>query len=222
MRKTVSAPCASRQYKLTSVSSSELILVLVIAALPCFAQGTVPDVELPETPGLYAFIETSMGRIVALLYDDVAPITVQNFVDLARGTKATRDKKGNLVRKPYFDGLTFHRIIKGFMIQTGDVKGTGAGDCGIPNIRDEISKKLSFDNPGTLGMANTGTANSGSCQFFITVGRASYLDGKHTIFGQVVLGQEVAVAISLIPTTGSENRPRTAVLVKSVTIHSKP
>src|SRR5258708_38490214 len=168
-------------------------------ALTCFGQTTQPapevstaqSAELPETPGLYAVIETSMGRIVALLYDDIAPLTVQNFVELARGKKATRDKKGNKVFKPYFNGLTFHRVMKGFMIQTGDVKGTGAGDCGIPNIRDEINGKVSFDSPGTLGMANTGRPNTGACQFFITVGRASYLDGKHTIFGQVLLGQEV-------------------------------
>jgi peptidyl-prolyl cis-trans isomerase A (cyclophilin A) len=194
-------------------------LVLVFTGLTCLGQ-TVDDIELPETPGIYAIIETSMGRIVALLYDDIAPVTVKNFVDLAQGTRTTRDKKGNKVLKPYFDGLTFHRVIKGFMIQTGDVKGTGSGDCGVPNIPDEIGRKLSFDNPGTLGMANTGRPNSGACQFFITVGRASYLDGKHTIFGQVVSGQEVAVAISTVP-TGSEDRPKTPVILKSVTIRSK-
>jgi cyclophilin family peptidyl-prolyl cis-trans isomerase len=199
----------------------ESLLVLIAAALTCFGQTTQPSsaVELPETPGLYAVIETSMGRMVALLYDDVAPSTVRNFVDLAQGKKVTRDKKGNPVRRPYFDGLTFHRVIQGFMIQTGDVKGTGAGDCGIPNIRDEISTKVSFDNPGTLAMANTGRPDTGSCQFFITVGRARHLDGKHTIFGQVVLGQEVAVAISEVP-TGPENRPRIPVTVKSILIES--
>jgi len=202
---------------------SNKLLCIVIAALACFGQTsqTSNDVELPQTPGLYAIIETSMGRIVALLYDDIAPATVRNFVDLARGNKATRDKKGKLALKPYFDGLTFHRVIKGFMIQTGDVKGNGAGDCGIPNIRDEISPKITFDNPGTLAMANTGKPDSGSCQFFITVGRATHLDGKHTIFGQVVLGQEVAVAISAVPTE-SDNRPKTPVFVKRVTILSKP
>lgn len=198
------------------------LLVSMAAALTCFGQSSQQptDVDLPEAPGLYAVIDTSLGRIVALLYDDIAPLTVKNFVDLARGTKATRDRKGNMVRKPYYNGLTFHRVIKGFMIQTGDVKGTGAGDCGIPNIRDEFSSKVSFDNPGTLGMANTGRPNSGACQFFITVGRASRLDGKHTIFGQVVIGHEVAVAISEVP-TGAEDRPKTPVLVKSITIHTK-
>jgi peptidyl-prolyl cis-trans isomerase A (cyclophilin A) len=199
------------------------LLLLAVASLTCFGQEPAPavdDVELPETPGLYAVIETSMGRIVALLYDDLAPVTVKNFIDLAQGNKATRDKKGNKVLKPYFNGLTFHRVIKGFMIQTGDVKGTGAGDCGIPNIPDEFSRKVSFDNPGTLGMANTGRPDSGSCQFFITVGRATHLDGKHTIFGQVLLGQEVAVAISAVP-TGSDDKPKTPVILKSITIRSK-
>jgi peptidyl-prolyl cis-trans isomerase A (cyclophilin A) len=180
-----------------------------------------PEPELPATPGIYAVIDTSAGRMVALLYDDVAPVTVKNFIDLARGAKPTRDKKGNMVRKPFFNGLTFHRVIRGFMIQTGDVKGTGSSDCGIPNIPDEITNKMSFDNPGTLGMANTGKPNTGACQFFITVGRASYLDGKHTIFGQVVLGQEVAVAISTVP-TDSNDRPKTPVIVKSITILTKP
>jgi peptidyl-prolyl cis-trans isomerase A (cyclophilin A) len=145
---------------------------------------------------------------------------VKNFIELAQGTKATCDRKGNAVQKPYFNGLTFHRVIRGCTIQTGDVKGTGAGDCWIPDIRDEISGKVSFDSPGTLGMANTGRPNTGACQFFITVGRARYLDGKHTIFGQVLSGQEVAVAISAVP-TGSDDRPKTPVIVKSVTIHSK-
>lgn len=192
---------------------------LLAAAGLCFGQAT-PEVELPETPGLYAVIDTSVGRMVALLYDDVAPLTVQNFVQLARGTKETLDKKGRKVRKPYYDGLTFHRVIKGFMIQTGDVKGTGAGDCGVSNLPDEIGKKMSFDNPGTLGMANTGKPNSGSCQFFITVGRASHLDGKHTIFGQIVLGQEVAVSISQVPVDG-QDRPRTPVTITRITILTK-
>jgi len=202
-------------------TSTQWILVAAVA-LTCVSQAAAQSagVELPDTPGLYAVIETSMGRIVALLYDDIAPVTVQNFIDLARGAKATLDKKGKKVQRPYYNGLTFHRVIKGFMIQTGDVKGTGAGDCGIPNIRDEFSSKVSFDNPGTLGMANTGRPNTGACQFFITVGRESRLDGKHTIFGQVVLGQEVAVAISEVP-TDAQDRPKTPVTILSITIQSK-
>ena len=198
------------------------LLVLTASALLCFSQSPpAGEPELPDPPGLYAIIETSAGRMVALLYDDLAPVTVKNFVDLAQGTKETRDKKGNKVLRPYFDGLIFHRVIRGFMIQTGDVKGTGAGDCGVQNIPDEISRKVTFDNPGSLAMANTGRPNSGSCQFFITVGRASHLDGRHTIFGQIVVGHEVAVAISGVP-TGSDDRPKTPVFVKRITIRAKP
>ena len=201
----------------------QLLLILLAAALTCFPQtASQPpaEIELPDTPGIYAVIDTSLGRMVALLYDDLAPVTVQNFIDLATGKKETNDKKGKKVRRPYYDGLTFHRIIKGFMIQTGDVKGTGATDCGIPNLPDEFSTKVTFDNPGTLGMANTGSPNSGSCQFFITVGRSTHLDGKHTIFGQVVVGHEVAVAISQVPTS-PDGHPKAPILIKSITIHKK-
>jgi cyclophilin family peptidyl-prolyl cis-trans isomerase len=205
------------------VRSCELLFVVLAAALNSAAQTpptAAPEADLPDAPGLYAVLDTSAGRMVALLYDDIAPVTVKNFVDLARGAKPTLDKKGKSVVRPYFNGLTFHRIIKGFMIQTGDVKGTGAGDCGVAAIRDELSRKVSFDNPGSLGMANTGKPNTNTCQFFITVGRATHLDGKHTIFGQIVSGQEVAVAISTVP-TDSQDRPKNPVILRSVTIISK-
>ncbi len=198
--------------------------ILLATALACPGQATSQSgtaIELPDPPGLYAVIDTSMGRMVALLYDDLAPVTVKNFVELAKGTKSTLDKRGMRVKRPFYNGLTFHRIIGGFMIQTGDVKGTGASDCGVPTIPDEISGKLSFDNPGSLGMANTGRPNTGSCQFFITVGRANHLNGKHTIFGQILQGQEVAVAISAVP-VDSSGHPKQPVIVKSITIHSKP
>lgn len=198
--------------------------LLVVLATAAFSFGQTPtppapEIELPEPAGIYAIIETSLGRMVALLYDDLAPVAVKNFIDLAEGNKITKDRKGKDVRQRYYDGLFFHRVIKGFMIQTGDVKGTGAGDCGIPTIPDEITKKISFDNPGSLGMANTGRPNSGSCQFFITVGRSTHLDGRHTIFGQVLEGYQVAVAISTVPVEGE--RPKTPVYVRSITIRTK-
>lgn len=199
----------------------KLLVVLATAALSFGQTPTppAPEIELPEPAGIYAIIETSLGRMVALLYDDLAPVAVKNFIDLAEGNKVTKDRKGKDVRQRYYDGLFFHRVIKGFMIQTGDVKGTGAGDCGIPTIPDEITKKISFDNPGSLGMANTGRPNSGSCQFFITVGRSTHLDGRHTIFGQVLEGYQVAVAISTVPVEGE--RPKTPVYVRSITIRTK-
>jgi cyclophilin family peptidyl-prolyl cis-trans isomerase len=175
--------------------------------------------ELPAEPGLYAIFDTSMGQIVARLYEDKAPGTVKNFVALAGGTKATLDKKGVMTRRRYYNGLTFHRVIKGFMIQTGDVNATGSSPCGIPNIRDEIDPSLNFKEPGRLAMANTGSKNTGACQIFITVAPADYLTGMYTIFGQVVSGQDVADAISKVPV--ASEKPLVPVIVKSVTTQRK-
>ena len=184
----------------------------------CF--GQTPAVQMPEEPGLYAVFKTSMGTMVALLYDDKAPITVKNFIALARGEIQTLDKRGKPAKRPYFDGLTFHRVIKNFMIQGGDVRGTGAGNCGVPTIPDEFDKTLTFEYPGRLAMANTGQPHTGNCQFFITVARPTHLDGKHTIFGQVMSGLEVAMAISEVP-TGSDDKPLKPVTIESVTIVRK-
>lgn len=198
---------------------THLLAVCLTLSSVSFAQS-VPGVQIPGEPGLYAVFKTSMGAMVALLYDDKAPVTVANFVALAQGDKQTLDKRGKPVKRPYFDGLTFHRIIKGFMIQGGDIKGTGAGNCGVPMVPDEFDKSLTFEYPGRLAMANTGRPNSGNCQFFITVGRPTHLDGKHTIFGQVMTGLEVAMAISQVR-TGAEDRPATPIILESVTIVRK-
>ena len=189
-------------------------------AVVCFAQ-TPALPALPDEPGLYAVFDTSLGQIVVRLFEDKAPATVKNFVALATGTKATLDKKGALVKRHYYDGLTFHRVIKGFMIQTGDVNASGSSPCGIPNIRDEIDKSLNFKEPGRLAMANTGSPNTGACQVFITVGTPDYLTGMYTIFGQVVSGQDVADKISRVPTVAND-KPLVPVIVKTVTIQRKP
>ena len=161
-----------------------------------------------------------MGAIVVKLFEDKAPNTVKNFTSLAEGTKAALNKAGVLTKHPYYNGLTFHRVIKGFMIQTGDIKGTGSSLCGFPDIKDEIDPSLHFDEPGKLAMANTGRPNSGGCQVFITVGKPTYLDGHYTIFGQVVSGQDVATRISVVPTV-PEDKPAIPVVVKSVKIVRK-
>jgi cyclophilin family peptidyl-prolyl cis-trans isomerase len=189
------------------------------AAVSGFAQAPAPA-ELPAEPGLYAIFDTSMGQIVTRLYEDKAPATVKNFVALAQGTKATLDKKGALTKRHYYDGLTFHRVIKRFMIQTGDVNATGSSPCGIPNIRDEIDRSLNFKEPGRLAMANTGSPNTGACQIFITVGTPDYLTGMYTIFGQVVSGQDVADKISEVPTAPGD-KPAVPVILKTVTIRRK-
>jgi peptidyl-prolyl cis-trans isomerase A (cyclophilin A) len=199
---------------LSSVALGFTVALSVLAQQP-------PPPEVPSDPGLYAVFDTSMGQIVARLYEDKAPATVKSFVALARGTKTTLDRKGEKVQRPYFNGLTFHRVIKGFMIQGGDVAGTGSGNCGVPNLRDEIEPTLDFKEPGRLAMANTGKPNTAACQFFITVGNADYLKGMFTIFGQVVAGQEVADNISRVPTV-RDDKPLAPVVIKTVTIVRKP
>jgi peptidyl-prolyl cis-trans isomerase A (cyclophilin A) len=188
----------------------------ILLASPISAQKEKP-IELPKEPGLYAIFDTTFGTIVARLYEDKAPNTVKNFVALAEGTKATLNKAGQMEQRPYYNGLTFHRVVKDFMIQAGDVKGTGSTPCGIPNLRDEIDKSLHFNREGKLAMANTGRPNSASCQFFITVGEADYLDGKFTMFGEVVSGQDVAERISRVPALSTE-KPMLPVTIKTVTI----
>lgn len=157
-----------------------------------------------------------MGPIVARLFEDKAPNAVKNFVALANGMKASADLSGAMVRKHYYDGLRFHRVVKGFMIQTGDIRGTGTSDCGVAHLRDEIVPDLKFDQPGRLAMANTGRPNTAACQIFITVGKADPLDGQYTIFGQVVSGQEVADRIASVP--AANEKPILPVRLKSVTI----
>jgi peptidyl-prolyl cis-trans isomerase A (cyclophilin A) len=171
-------------------------------------------------PGLYATITTSMGPIVAILYEKEAPVTVQNFTALARGTKPWKDPKtGAMVAKPLYNGVTFHRVIPTFMIQTGDPTGTGSHDCGF-TIADEVVPTLKFDRPGRLGMANVGSPHTGACQFFITRYPYPSLDpptGNYTIFGQVVEGQEVVDKIAVVP-TGANDKPLSPVRILSVTI----
>jgi cyclophilin family peptidyl-prolyl cis-trans isomerase len=154
-----------------------LFVLLVIAT---FYSCNEENSNLPD--GLYAKIETSRGPIIVALDYKKAPITVANFVTLAEGKNdfVTND---NLKAKPFFDGLKFHRVIKDFMIQTGDPLGTGSGDAGY-KFKDEIND-LRFDGGGVLAMANNGPATNSS-QFFITHVSTPWLDGKHTIFGHVV------------------------------------
>jgi cyclophilin family peptidyl-prolyl cis-trans isomerase len=174
----------------------------------------------PSGPGLYAVFDTSMGQIVTRLLEDRAPGTVKNFVALATGTKESADASGSrMLRKRFYDGLIFHRVIKGFMIQTGDVTGGGDGKCGVDAIPDEIDSTVTFNVPGRLAMANLGRPNSAACQIFITVGPANHLNGTFTIFGVVSSGQEVADRIANAPTSG--DRPLTPVTIDKVTIERR-
>ena len=155
-------------------------ILFVLLVLTTFLSCKDEDNNLPD--GLYAKIETSKGIIILSLDYKEAPITVANFITLAEG-KNNFVTNEHLKGRPFFDGLRFHRVIKDFMIQTGDPLGTGSGDAGY-KFKDEINN-LHFDNGGVLAMANNGPATNSS-QFFITHVATPWLEGKHTVFGHVV------------------------------------
>ncbi|RTY72938.1 peptidylprolyl isomerase [Flavobacterium sp. GSP27] len=161
-------------------------IVLAFLAIASFYSCKEEHSDLPD--GLYAKIETNKGDIIVQLNFEKAPITVANYVALAEG-KNDYVTNENLKKRPFFDGLKFHRVINDFMIQTGDPLGTGSGDTGY-KFKDEFTD-LQFDKGGVLAMANNGPATNSS-QFFITHLATPWLDGKHTIFGHVVeKGMEV-------------------------------
>ncbi len=162
--------------------------ILSVAPLFMLFAASPEAGELP--PGLYAKFDTTKGVIVARLFFDQTPMTVANFVGLAEGTIDNTSKGPG---QPYYDGIVFHRVIPDFMIQGGDPTGTGTGGPGY-KFADEIRPNLRHDSPGILSMANAGPGTNGS-QFFITHVPTPHLDGKHTVFGKVVSGQEVVNAI---------------------------
>ena len=166
--------------------------------------------------GTYAIFETSLGNIVIRLLEKEAPKTVENFIGLAEGTKEfTNEKTGKKEKRPFYDGLIFHRVIPDFMIQGGCPHGSGMGGPGY-KFADEFHPSLKHAKPGKLSMANSGPNTNGS-QFFITVAATPWLDNRHTIFGEVVEGQEVANKISVVPRDRSD-RPSTPVAIKQVKI----
>ena len=178
------------------------------------AAGCLSAQQQPN--GLYAMFSTSMGNFTARLYERDTPATVENFVALAQGTKATRNPKtGTMVKVRLYDNITFHRVVQGEMIQAGDPTGTGSHNCGF-TIRDEFLPGLRFDSAGKLAMANSGAPDSGGCQFFITVNPMRPWDGKYTIFGVVVEGREVVSSINHASVHG--DKPVAPVKLISVTI----
>jgi peptidyl-prolyl cis-trans isomerase A (cyclophilin A) len=167
------------------------------------------------TGALTAKIETSLGTLTCRLLDDKAPVTVANFIGLATGERTWKDpNSGKWVNKPAYDGTTFHRIIKGFMIQGGDPKGNGSGEPGYV-IKDEIWEGAKHDRLGLLCMANRGP-NTNGAQFFITEDAKASLDGKYTIFGECAPA-EVIHDIAKVPTDPGD-KPETPVIIKSVKI----
>jgi peptidyl-prolyl cis-trans isomerase A (cyclophilin A) len=162
-----------------------------------------------------AILKTNKGDITVTLFPDHAPETVANFTGLAEGTKSY--DAGNGRTGPFYDGLGFHRIIEGFMIQGGDPLGTGTGGPGY-TFKDEVNSGLTFDKPYLLAMANAGPGTNGS-QFFVTLAPTTWLNNKHTIFGEVAdqASRDVVDAIGKSP-TGPGDRPAEPVVIESVEI----
>ena len=174
--------------------------------------------DLPGTGALVATLNTSKGDITCTLYDQKAPITVANFVGLARGTRPWKTPEGRWVKRPAYDGTPFHRVIKGFMIQGGDPQGTGTGEPGYV-IPDEIWPGAVHDKAGQLCMANRGP-NTNGAQFFITDAPARHLDKSYTIFGDCHPTSTVH-AIANVPRNDAD-RPDDEIMIKKVTIaHEK-
>src|SRR6202051_3350591 len=169
------------------------------------------------TAGTYAIFNTTEGKITVKLFPEVAPITVANFVELAEGKRewthpSTRKKSKDRL----YDGTIFHRVIPDFMIQGGDPQGTGMGGPGYQFEDETKGSPHKLDKAGKLAMANAGPNTNGS-QFFITVAPTTWLTGKHTIFGEVVEGQDIVTKISEAP-RGRQDKPNKDVVVKKVTV----
>lgn len=162
-----------------------------------------------QVNGLTAVFKTTMGDFEIELFHKEAPETVWNFVNLAEGRQPTV-KEG-----PYYNGLIFHRVIRGFMIQGGCPEGSGRGGPGY-RFADEFDKNLRHSSEGILSMANAGPGTNGS-QFFITLGPTPHLDGRHTVFGKVVKGMDIVKKIGDTP-TGAMDRPRTDVVINALEI----
>jgi peptidyl-prolyl cis-trans isomerase A (cyclophilin A) len=165
---------------------------------------------------MFATFETSLGDIKIRLFDDKAPNTIENFVGLAEGTKEfTNSETGKKEKRLFYDGLIFHRVIPEFMIQGGDPRGNGTGGPGF-TFKDEFHPELKHDKPGILSMANAGPNTNGS-QFFITVNETPWLDGKHTVFGEVVEGMDIVENISKA-SRDNKDKPQEDIVLKKVTI----
>nr|WP_298999364.1 peptidylprolyl isomerase [uncultured Allomuricauda sp.] len=189
------------------------LCIISLLALTFFGCKSSKYAELGD--GIFADIQTNQGDIVVKLEHQKTPVTVANFVSLAEGNSPF--VSDDLKDKPYYDGLIFHRIIKDFMIQGGDPTGTGSGNPGY-KFKDEFHDSLSHSKKGILSMANSGPKTNGS-QFFITHKETPWLDGRHTVFGEVVLGMDVVDSIANVETgTDGRDKPNVDVIMNKVEI----
>ena len=182
-----------------------LTLALVFMTTAC-AAGSFWDFKKDEgeskVANRIAVFDTNMGEFEIELFEDKTPITTKNFIDLSQ--------------EGFYNGVIFHRIIDGFMIQGGDPTGTGMGGPGY-TIEDEFTPELTHESEGILSMANTGRPHTGGSQFFITLAATPWLDGHHTVFGKVVKGMEVVREIGHVK-TGPQDRPVHDVVINKITI----
>ena len=193
------------------------ILTFTVLAFAAACSGAALEATMSQ--GVYATFVTTEGTFTVKLFDQEAPKTVANFVGLADGSKEWTDPNtGKKVTKPYYDGIVFHRVIDGFMIQGGDPLGQGTGGPGY-NFDDEFHPKLRHTKEGMLSMANRGPNTNGG-QFFITLAPTPWLDNKHAIFGEVSEGMDVVRKIGKVP-VGAADRPVKEVRITSVTIERK-
>lgn len=191
-----------------------LVTMMLMITTGCFGSSAEPQAEskknepaqtqtTPQEKNRLAVFETSMGTFTVELFEDKAPVTTRNFIELTE--------------KGYYNGLIFHRVIDGFMIQGGDPEGNGTGGPGY-TIKDEFHPNLKHDLAGVLSMANAGP-NTGGSQFFITLDKTAWLDGKHAVFGKVINGMDVVKAIGKVK-TGANNKPVEPVIIQKITITS--
>jgi peptidyl-prolyl cis-trans isomerase A (cyclophilin A) len=197
-----------------SVLLSSMLSIAAAASLLQTAQK-----EPTLSTGVYAQFITSEGNFTVRLFEQEAPKTVANFTGLAEGTKEWTDPRTNKkVKQPYYDGIIFHRVIDGFMIQGGDPLGQGIGGPGY-NFADEFHPKLRHNKAGILSMANRGPNTNGG-QFFITLGPTPHLDDRHSVFGEVVEGLDVIKKIGSTQ-TDARDRPVKDVVITSVKIERR-
>lgn len=196
------------------------IFALLLMGLTFHSEAKDKKATTKDQKNMIAVFETNKGTFKVKLFADKAPKTIENFVGLAEGTKEWTDpKSGQKVKKPFYDGLKFHRVIPNFMIQGGDPLGNGTGGPGF-RFEDEFPAGApKHDKPGMLSMANAGPNTNGS-QFFVTVAATPWLDGRHTVFGEVIEGMDVVFDISKAK-TGPMDRPVEDIVIKKLTIEKK-
>ena len=200
-----------------SISYTWIFALLIAGAFsnPLNAAGEDTDFgpSLDATKDYYVVLHTSLGSIVGKMFTDKTPKTCQNFINLAEGTRPWRDQlRSKWVKRPFYDGLRFHRVIPNFMIQGGDWRGDGTGNPGY-RFGDEFHDDLKHDQPGIWSMANSGPGTNGS-QFFITVAPTPHLNNKHSVFGVTIVGQDIAQAISEVPKSKkNRSQPKDPIII---------